>query len=209
MARVSKGKLKYLWSLYDVKATIEQRIWQQAADHWTRLIQDAVKQKPVLGFTRQVATRGYYDGCRRLINDPDLEVFFQISKTNATPYLTAQRGRHRSSPPARQTGKGAGIYLERQDDGSLLSVVYGDDGKVIAHDIEVDIYKSTPIAEAPVKRLVQAEIQKSTGRIVRGYVPPSDKGFESELPVSGEVFLGETVDRWLDNNIQIRVPRGA
>lgn len=47
-----------------------------------------------------VANRGYYDGCRRLGQEPDLEILFHIVRLNGKAYLTIQRGKHRNTVTA-------------------------------------------------------------------------------------------------------------
>lgn len=47
-----------------------------------------------------VANRGYYDGCRRLGQEPDLEILFHIVRMNGKAYLTMQRGKHRNNVTA-------------------------------------------------------------------------------------------------------------
>jgi len=42
-----------------------------------------------------VAGKGYYDGCKRLGQEPDLEMFIHIVTVNGISYLTVQRGKHR------------------------------------------------------------------------------------------------------------------
>lgn len=44
-----------------------------------------------------VANKGYYDGCRRLGQEPDLEFFIHIVEVNGKKYLTVQRGKHRNT----------------------------------------------------------------------------------------------------------------
>lgn len=46
-------------------------------------------------FVKAVANKGYYDGCRRLGQEPDLELFVHIVEINGSSYLTVQRGKHR------------------------------------------------------------------------------------------------------------------
>ena len=48
-------------------------------------------------FVKVVANKGYYDGCRRLGQEPDLEIFIHIVKVNGKSYLTMQRGKHRNT----------------------------------------------------------------------------------------------------------------
>jgi hypothetical protein len=48
-------------------------------------------------FVKVVANKGYYDGCKRLGQEPDLEMFIHIVKVHGSSYLTIQRGKHRSA----------------------------------------------------------------------------------------------------------------
>jgi len=47
-------------------------------------------------FVRNVANKGYYDGCRRLGQEPDLELMIHIVEVNGKKYLTIARGKHRN-----------------------------------------------------------------------------------------------------------------
>lgn len=51
-------------------------------------------------FVKIVANRGYYDGCRRLGQEPDLELIFHIVKVAGKSYFTVQRGKHRNNVTA-------------------------------------------------------------------------------------------------------------
>ena len=46
-------------------------------------------------FVKIVANKGYWDGCRRLGQEPDLEFLFHIVEMNGKKYLTIARGKHR------------------------------------------------------------------------------------------------------------------
>lgn len=46
-------------------------------------------------FVKQIANKGYYDGCMRLDQEVDIEVYIHIVKINGESYLTIQRGKHR------------------------------------------------------------------------------------------------------------------
>ncbi|AEH03555.1 DnaB-like replicative helicase [Pseudomonas phage PhiPA3] len=48
-------------------------------------------------FVKVVANKGYYDGCRRLGQEPDLELFHHIIKVKGKSYLAIQRGKHRNT----------------------------------------------------------------------------------------------------------------
>lgn len=47
-------------------------------------------------FVKEIANKGYYDGCKRLDQEVDLEIYIHIEKVNGVSYLTVQRGKHRS-----------------------------------------------------------------------------------------------------------------
>ena len=65
----------------------------QLSSQALELIRDNI---PPEDFVKQVANKGYYDGCRRLGQEPDLEFFFHIVKVSGKYYLTVQRGKHRN-----------------------------------------------------------------------------------------------------------------
>lgn len=46
-------------------------------------------------FVKEIANKGYYDGCRTLDQEVDLEIYFHIVIMNGKSYLTMQRGKHR------------------------------------------------------------------------------------------------------------------
>lgn len=46
-------------------------------------------------FVKQIANKGYYDGCMRLDQEVDIEIYIHIVKINGESYLTIQRGKHR------------------------------------------------------------------------------------------------------------------
>lgn len=48
-------------------------------------------------FVKTVAGKGYYDGCRRLGQEPDLEIMIHKVVINGQSYLTAHRGKHRNA----------------------------------------------------------------------------------------------------------------
>lgn len=50
------------------------------------------------GFVKMLPNGGYYDGCRSLDAEIDLEIFQHIEKLNGYSYLTLQRGKHRNAP---------------------------------------------------------------------------------------------------------------
>lgn len=48
-------------------------------------------------FVQVVANKGYYDGCRRLGQEPDLELFHHIIRRKGKAYFAIQRGKHRNN----------------------------------------------------------------------------------------------------------------
>lgn len=46
-------------------------------------------------FVQEIAEKGYYDGCKRLDQEVDWELYIHIEKVNGVSYLTIQRGKHR------------------------------------------------------------------------------------------------------------------
>jgi hypothetical protein len=56
-----------------------------------QLVRDGVNE-----FVKQIANKGYYDGCRRLDQEVDLEIYMHIEIVNDLSFLTLQRGKHRT-----------------------------------------------------------------------------------------------------------------
>lgn len=48
-------------------------------------------------FVKEIANKGYYDGCRTIDQEVDLEIYIHIEKHEGRSYLTVQRGKHRKS----------------------------------------------------------------------------------------------------------------
>lgn len=46
-------------------------------------------------FVKEVAEKGYFDGCRTLDQEMDLELYIHLFKSQGKTYLTVQRGKHR------------------------------------------------------------------------------------------------------------------
>lgn len=49
----------------------------------------------VENFVQEIANKGYYDSCRTIDQEVDLEIYIHIVKQNGVSYLTIQRGKHR------------------------------------------------------------------------------------------------------------------
>lgn len=48
-------------------------------------------------FVQEIANKGYYDGCRTIDQEVDMEIYQHIVKVNGESYLTFQRGKHRKT----------------------------------------------------------------------------------------------------------------
>lgn len=46
-------------------------------------------------FVAEIKNKGYYDGCRTLDQEVDMELYIHIVKVDGRSYLTLQRGKHR------------------------------------------------------------------------------------------------------------------
>lgn len=46
-------------------------------------------------FVQEIANKGYYDSCRTIDQEVDIEIYHHIVKVNDESYLTLQRGKHR------------------------------------------------------------------------------------------------------------------
>ncbi len=49
-------------------------------------------------FVRDIAEKNYWDGCKRLSQEVDIEIYIHIEKVNGLSYLTCMRGKHRGMP---------------------------------------------------------------------------------------------------------------
>jgi len=72
-------------------------------------------------FVQELVGKGYYDKCRTIDNEVDIEIFIHIEKVNGKSYLTIQRGKHRLNGITPQEY----LYfaLEFMDTGSILDDV--------------------------------------------------------------------------------------
>lgn len=76
-------------------------------------------------FVKEIANKGYYDSCRTIDQEVDLEIYIHIEKVNGVSYLTVQRGKHRKV----EITKNDYLYgvLEFAPVGGLLDDVDGAD----------------------------------------------------------------------------------
>lgn len=103
-----------------------------------QLSSDAYKlsRENVDDFTRKVAYGGYYDGCRRLGQEPDLEFFIHIVKKGGKFYLDFQRGKHRYVDDT--PDKDRHFSLAFQDIGSLATDIGKADSSVDLDNLGFD-----------------------------------------------------------------------
>ncbi len=57
----------------------------------------ALVRQNVENFVQEIANKGYYDGCRTVDQEVDLEIYIHIEKYQGRSYLTMQRGKHRKA----------------------------------------------------------------------------------------------------------------
>ncbi|BEG72383.1 putative helicase [Pseudomonas phage PA1C] len=96
-------------------------------------------------FVKVVANKGYYDGCRRLGQEPDLELFHHIIRHKGKAYLAIQRGKHRNTVTAEEDQyvllpfSNIGTIpwdIDKEEDYSLKVVP----GSVIGGDLDSDAW---------------------------------------------------------------------
>lgn len=76
-------------------------------------------------FVQQLVDGGFYDKCKTIDNEVDLELFIHIEKVNGRSYLTIQRGKDRDNP---QTPlEYHYIVLPFEDIGGILDDINGED----------------------------------------------------------------------------------
>jgi hypothetical protein len=72
-------------------------------------------------FVKMLPGKAYYDGCQRLEQEVDLEIFQHIEFVGGNAYLTTMRGKHRKT---RQTPRGDHYYaLKMHDVGNIIDDV--------------------------------------------------------------------------------------
>ena len=76
-------------------------------------------------FVKDIANKGYYDRCKTIDQEVDLEIYIHIEKVNNKSYLTVQRGKHRGVGIIPDTQKY--FVLPFYDVGGLLDDVLGAD----------------------------------------------------------------------------------
>jgi hypothetical protein len=136
MARASKGKVKHLWKLYGVwhlVALHNSMIWFFEPSPEMRAISEAwlVKNMHPQPFVKEVATKGYYDGCRKI--DWEVDNLVQVSMGEVTDherYAEIKSGRHRFGEPT----------VMSWGNGLLTCETTAPDGtKIVAVDFEANL----------------------------------------------------------------------
>lgn len=80
-----------------------------------QLSQDAMNliRQGSTDFVRDIAEKNYWDGCRRLSQEVDGELYIHIEKVNKQAYLTIMRGKHRGMPVIDESEKYLVLELHR------------------------------------------------------------------------------------------------
>jgi hypothetical protein len=107
-----------------------------------------------MNFVQEIAEKGYYDGCRRLDQEVDWELYIHIEKVNGVSYLTIQRGKHRFPRIIPDSMKY--IVLQFHDVGGLLDDINGPDttlrkpgGGVVGSGNEVPFFEFNDLEDIP------------------------------------------------------------
>lgn len=76
-------------------------------------------------FVKEIANKGYYDGCRTIDQEVDMELYIHIVKVDGKSYLTIQRGKHRVVKQTPEVDKFC--ILPFHDVGDVRDDIYGVD----------------------------------------------------------------------------------
>lgn len=76
-------------------------------------------------FVKEIANKGYYDGCKTIDQEVDLELYIHIVKFNSRSWLTVQRGKHRLTKPTPDENNY--IALPFEDIGNIRDDINGPD----------------------------------------------------------------------------------
>lgn len=76
-------------------------------------------------FVQEIANKGYYDSCRVIDQEVDMEIYIHIVKANGESYLTVQRGKHRKIAITRESDLYTVLKFERI--GAILDDINGRD----------------------------------------------------------------------------------
>ena len=85
------------------------------------LIRGGMEEK----FVQEVANKGYYDGCKTIDQEVDMELYFHIVKEDGRSWLTVQRGKHRVIKQTPEVDKY--FVLPFEDIGDIRDDINGPD----------------------------------------------------------------------------------
>lgn len=85
----------------------------------------ALVRQGVENFVQEIANKGYYDSCRTIDQEVDMEMYIHIVKVDGRSYLTVQRGKHRK--PTITPQKDLYCVLPFSDVGGLRHDINGKD----------------------------------------------------------------------------------
>lgn len=96
-------------------------------------------------FVQEIANKGYYDSCRTIDQEVDMEISIHIEKANGKSYLTCQRGKHRKLTIT--ATKDLYTVLQFQPVGGILDDINGVDlscnavgGGAVSDEDQVDTW---------------------------------------------------------------------
>lgn len=95
-----------------------------------QLSQDAMQKirEGSTDFVRDIAEKNFWDGCKRLSQEVDGELYIHIEKVNKQSYLTIMRGKHRGMPVLDEADKY--LVLELHKIGGLRPDMNGPDSSL-------------------------------------------------------------------------------
>lgn len=85
----------------------------------------ALVRQGVENFVQEIANKGYYDSCRTIDQEVDMEIYIHIVKVDGRSYLTMQRGKHRK--PTITPQKDLYCVLPFSDVGGIRHDINGKD----------------------------------------------------------------------------------
>lgn len=118
-------------------------------------------RKGTSDFVREIAEKNYWDGCKRLSQEVDLEIYIHIEKVNGRSYLTIMRGKHRGMPVMEEIDKY--LVLEMHKVGGIRPDLFGPDtslkkvgGGPIGSGEEIPFWEAIEPVHQPMKLLEAA-----------------------------------------------------
>lgn len=85
----------------------------------------ALVRQGIENFVQEIANKGYYDSCRTIDQEVDLEIYIHIEKHMGESYLTVQRGKHRKVSITNE--KDLYTVLKFEKVGGILDDINGKD----------------------------------------------------------------------------------